>query len=683
MMKFLKEYYKELNERIVDDYIDNIERIKDIRKETESALKSNTEKSEYYAFFNHTSKFILKLAQIENELANGYFSNNSFDKLLEVNKELYGELIGEGYEKSYANPAYAVAVFGNEFGQLMSYFYTIYRRYVDYAFSHKIFKMEEYNRLFVEVYNYTHNNDVKYETLKEKIVSNEKTDLEEKRRIFFKDAFNKKIGYYNDVVKELDLTDLRYLFRFGQYISENEIKTAEFLNKYPENKVKKLAKSIADAMIRGYEVDQKDRKNRTGIKLAYNIGYERLIKYLIEDLKGYGIDAFIAKAASTSPSKQYEYDHRFDNALYLDDEYVKLFDEATKKACEATKDILGDFTGTIWFEKFGEVPFAPKSKKECLKLSEEQQKLNMVLNNNYVSVLHKYIPEEERSFCIIGFPTPEIGDKFEEIFEDVFEINMLDSEKYMNIQRKIIDVLDKADYVHVKGVKGNKTDINVKMQEIKDKEHETNFYNCGADVNIPVGEVFTSPLLTRTTGTLHVEDIYLNDLRFLNLVIEFKDGYIANYDCSNFDNEEENKKYIEENLLFPHKTLPIGEFAIGTNTLAYSVAKKYDILDKMPILIVEKMGPHFAIGDTCFSRDEDRTTLDMMTKKKIIAKDNEKTLKRQDNPEEAYTNVHIDITLPYESLSSIAAVTKTGDRLDIIKDGRFVVEGSEELNKYL
>ncbi len=682
-MRFLKEYYKEYNEKVVEDYIDSIEKIKDIKKETESNLKNGSENRKYDAFFNHTSKLILKLAKIENEVSNDYFKDNSLDKLLETNKELFTELIGENYDKSYANPTYAVAVFGDKFGQLMSYFYSLYRRYLDYAFANKLFKMEEYNKVFVEVYSYIKNNDVEYETLKEKIVSNEKSNLVEKRRRTLKDSFDKNIGYYNDIVEELDLTDLRYLFRFGQYVSENEIKTAEFLNKYPEDKMKKLSKSIADAMIRGYEVDQKDRKNRTAVQLMYNMGYEKLIKFLIDDLKEYGIDAFIAKGNSTSPNKQYEYDHRFDNALYLDEEYVKLFDESTKKACEDIRGILEDYTGPIWFDKFGEVPFAPKSKKECLKLSEEQQKLNMVLRNNYMSVYYKYIPEEERSFCIIGFPTPEIGDRFEEIFEDILEINMLDSEKYMNIQKKIIDVLDKADYVHVKGIKGNKTDIKVKMREIKDSDHETNFFNCGADVNIPVGEVFTSPLLTRTTGILNVEDIYLNDLRFLNLVIEFKDGYIANYSCSNFENEDENKKYIEENLLFPHKTLPIGEFAIGTNTLAYSIAKKYDILDKMPILIVEKMGPHFAIGDTCFSRDEDRTTLDMMTKKKIIAKDNEKTLNRKTNPEEAYTNVHIDITLPYESLSSIAAVTKDGNRLDIIKDGRFVVEGSEELNKYL
>lgn len=52
----------------------------------------------------------------------------------------------------------------------------------------------------------------------------------------------------------------------------------------------------------------------------------------------------------------------------------------------------------------------------------------------------------------------------------------------------------------------------------------------------------------------------------------------------------------------------MGEFAIGTNTTAYRMARVYDIAAKMPILIAEKTGPHFAVGDTCYTYDEDNMT---------------------------------------------------------------------------
>ena len=60
--------------------------------------------------------------------------------------------------------------------------------------------------------------------------------------------------------------------------------------------------------------------------------------------------------------------------------------------------------------------------------------------------------------------------------------------------------------------------------------------------------------------------------------------------------------------MYNHETLPIGEFAIGTNTTAYAIANKFDVVYKLPILIVEKMGPHFAVGDTCYSFEEDVET---------------------------------------------------------------------------
>jgi len=220
------------------------------------------------------------------------------------------------------------------------------------------------------------------------------------------------------------------------------------------------------------------------------------------------------------------------------------------------------------------------------------------------------------------------------------------------------------------------------MQKI-DTGKQTNYMNCGATVNIPVGEVFTAPQLKDTHGVLHVEVTYQGFFKYENLKLKFEDGFIADYSCTNFDDEAENKKYIEENLIFPHKTLPIGEFAIGTNTLAYVMAKKYDIMSILPVLIIEKTGPHIAIGDTCFSRKEDLAVYNQFNKKEIMSKENEKSVKRKSEPLEAYTNKHEDITLEFDSLGSITAMMEDGTKIDILKDGRFVLEGTEELNEPL
>jgi DNA-binding MarR family transcriptional regulator len=112
------------------------------------------------------------------------------------------------------------------------------------------------------------------------------------------------------------------------------------------------------------------------------------------------------------------------------------------------------------------------------------------------------------------------------------------------------------------------------------------------------------------------------------------------------------------------------------------MAKKFNILPQMPVLIIEKMGPHFAIGDTCFSWEEDKPVYNP-DGKEIIARDNDVSILRKTDMDKAYTNKHTDITLPYEELAYITAVTESGERFDILRDGRFVVTGTEEFNEPL
>ena len=204
--------------------------------------------------------------------------------------------------------------------------------------------------------------------------------------------------------------------------------------------------------------------------------------------------------------------------------------------------------GPLVIETFGEKPFTPEPKKEAVSLNEKQQKLQASVNNSWVQIYHDYIKGDETSFTIIAYPIPDIGDNFEEIFEDTIKINTLDQNLYCQIQTDIINALDKALYVEVKGKGNNKTDIKVMMQNLNDPSKETLFENCLADVNIPVGEVFTSPKLTGTEGVLNVSEVYLNDLKYIDLSVTFKDGKIVDYTCKNFEDEKENKKFIKQNL---------------------------------------------------------------------------------------------------------------------------------------
>ena len=71
----------------------------------------------------------------------------------------------------------------------------------------------------------------------------------------------------------------------------------------------------------------------------------------------------------------------------------------------------------------------------------------------------------------------------------------------------------------------------------------------------------------------------------------------------------------------------MGEFAIGTNTTAYRMGRMYEIEDRLPILIAEKTGPHFAFGDTCYSLAE-YVAVYNPDGKEIIARDNSVSIRR-------------------------------------------------------
>lgn len=93
-------------------------------------------------------------------------------------------------------------------------------------------------------------------------------------------------------------------------------------------------------------------------------------------------------------------------------------------------------------------------------------------------------------------------------------------------------------------------------------------------------------------------------------------------------------------------------------------------------------GPHFAVGDTCYSWSEDSAVYNP-DGKEIIARDNEISLLRKEDVSKAYFGCHTDITIPYSELGDITAVCSDGRKLPLIKSGRFVAAGTEKLNEEL
>ena len=649
-------------------------------------------------YFAKVSSYLVQMMDTYEAVDTGSFYELSLEELQQRNRELYQDILPENYDTSYANPAYAAEKLGNEFGRYLCALYGELREILVYVFEKRLFFLVTGLELFIEIYDLMEDENCEPHEVRNAIYYyvSDYADMTIADRTEM--MLDPEHCFARSLIETADLDDLRYLYYFGEYIGDNEIGTARHLGEMEEARIEEMASTYTEGYRNGFALYRIDLSCKKTVNIRYRLGFERMIRAAVRQFRRMGLETTMYRAvgnliyrngrgikvgySSGGANPQYDYDHRFDEALIFGKALADRKLAQQRCAYEEYREQAAAFAGPAVIEVFGEDPFVPVAKKESAAYTEKQRKQKLEYQSAASLLSNEFIPGDQVSFTIIAYPVPEIGRDYGEIFDETVRVNTLDSTQYGVIQQKLIDALDQGEYVTVTGRGDNRTSLTVALHPLEDPEHQTDFENCLADVNIPLGEVFTSPKLEGTHGTLHVTEVYLNELKYENLTLEIKDGTVADYICTNFGTEQENKAYIEENLLFQHPTLPMGEFAIGTNTTAYAMGQKYGISHLLPILIAEKTGPHFAFGDTCFSHEEELVTYNP-DGKQMMAKENRFSAMRHTEPSKAYFNCHTDVTIPYHELGDIIVHCRDGREIVLIQKGRFVLEGTEELNRVL
>lgn len=681
---------QEENEQYRERFIMASSRIREIAAEAPQLVHAGD-------YFSRTADFLIKILDTHTIIEDERLYRLSLKELQQKNHALYEDILPAHYGCSYANPDYAVSQLGEEYGALLSALYTELRGNIAFIFEHRLFYLTISMELFIEIYNIFEDPLVTPEAVRSALYyyffDYADITIPDRTRALLDPSFS----FATDLICHADLTDLRYLYYFGEYISDNEYQTAVFLNSLPLSEIQSMASTFTEGYRKGFEAYRIDLSRKKTVNIRYTLGFERVVRESIRQFHNLGLESCIYRAGVSMihrsahgrvgfsggyANRQYDYDHRMDDALIFDKAYADRRLSEQRIAYESMKDLAGEYAGPAVIETFGETPFSPVEKDTAPRYNDRQQHQRINYQSAASLLSNEFIPGDEVSFTIIAYPVPEIGKQYPDIFHETVRVNTLDARQYQIIQTKLIAALDQGEFVTITGRNGNHTNLTVALTPMTAPETQTRFENCLADVNIPLGEVFTSPKLTGTTGTLHVTESYLNGLKYKDLTLEFQDGIIDDYNCRNYDTVEENQKYIRDNLLFQHKTLPMGEFAIGTNTTAYAMGKQFHISHLLPILIAEKTGPHFAIGDTCFSHEEEMHTYNP-DGREMIAKENDYSLLRHTDSKHAYFNCHTDITIPYDELNDIIVHCQDGTRIPLIQEGQFVLPGTEELNKPL
>ena len=192
--------------------------------------------------------------------------------------------------------------------------------------------------LFTQIYNYFEDvEQLEYDNVYETVYSYEKDNTEIFTDLMIEDRINPDNKFAVDIVMNSDLNDLRYLYKYGEHVGFNELKMAEFLNSLSQEEIDRLAKVYTEGYRIGFINTGKDISKKGTVDIRYSLGFERIIRSAIFNFKKMGLEPVIYQVGytTTSPNRQYAYDHRYDDALYLDKAYIKRKLEVSRHAYES------------------------------------------------------------------------------------------------------------------------------------------------------------------------------------------------------------------------------------------------------------------------------------------------------------------------------------------------------------
>ena len=142
----LSEIQKERNEQCRERHELAVNRIR-------SMVTEETVEKAYVGYFQDVALFLLELENTRRKVASGEWGNYTLEQMRSLNEILYSDILDKNYERSYANPEYAVSSFGTEMGQLLSLLYAELRGGIHYAFEEKTDYLTILYELFIGVYN--------------------------------------------------------------------------------------------------------------------------------------------------------------------------------------------------------------------------------------------------------------------------------------------------------------------------------------------------------------------------------------------------------------------------------------------------------------------------------------------------------------------------------------------------
>ena len=107
---------------------------------------------EFGKYFKSAADFLMLMMEVWEKAEKRWMESASLEALEEWNLRLYGDLLGENYKKSYANPAFAAEKLGAEYGRILSFVSAELRSMIVYAYEQRAEEMLICMELFLQLH---------------------------------------------------------------------------------------------------------------------------------------------------------------------------------------------------------------------------------------------------------------------------------------------------------------------------------------------------------------------------------------------------------------------------------------------------------------------------------------------------------------------------------------------------
>lgn len=220
-----KEIQKERNEQCEERHALAVDRLRGI-------VSEETVSERYLPFFQDTAIFLLELENIRRKISDGTWDLCTLEEMQSLNEILYRDILPQNYGNSYADPACAVKKLGEDKGGMLCFLYAEMRSGIPYVSEGRTDYLTILCELFIEVYNcFEENAEPDAKEIRDIIYwyASDYCDVFLADRI--EEQIDPEYSFAADIIENADLEDDKYLYRFGEYITENELGTARHLRK--------------------------------------------------------------------------------------------------------------------------------------------------------------------------------------------------------------------------------------------------------------------------------------------------------------------------------------------------------------------------------------------------------------------------------------------------------------------